>query len=100
MFFASPLLLGRGPLLAVLPVVATAACGVALLACATEGWLADRIGWPERAVLFVAALLLITPEPVTDAVGLGLGLAVLVIGMVRRRRSAAALAPPRREAGG
>jgi TRAP transporter 4TM/12TM fusion protein len=96
MFFASPLLLGRGPLMSVLPVVATAACGVALLACATEGWLGGRLGWPERAALFAAALLLITPDPVTDAIGLGMALAVLAVGWVRRRRPAAPEAGARR----
>jgi TRAP transporter 4TM/12TM fusion protein len=98
-FFASPLLLGQGTLVAVLPVVATAAAGVALLACATEGWLGDRLGWAERAVLFVAALMLITPEPVTDAAGAALALAIFAVRTVRRRRSAAALAASRPEAG-
>jgi TRAP transporter 4TM/12TM fusion protein len=44
MFFYSPLLLGQGTLMQILPVLATAIAGVLLLACATEGWFGRPIG--------------------------------------------------------
>lgn len=76
MFFASPALLGQGEWLEVLQVFVTAAIGVVVLATSTEGWLNGPVPMPLRAVLFVAALCLITPGAFTDLVGLGLGLAV------------------------
>jgi TRAP transporter 4TM/12TM fusion protein len=76
MFFYSSLLLGQGPLIQVLPVFASAAIGVVLLATSTEGWLNGPLELPLRALLFVAALCLITPEPITDAIGLAIGAAV------------------------
>jgi TRAP-type uncharacterized transport system fused permease subunit len=76
MFFYSPVLLGQGSWLAVGHAVATAALGVFFLACATEGWLNGPLAWTPRALLFAAALFLITPEPVTDAVGLLGGAAI------------------------
>jgi TRAP transporter 4TM/12TM fusion protein len=76
MFFYNPLLLGQGGWLPVLHVLLTAALGVVLLACSTEGWLRGPLAGVPRAVLFVAALGLMTPEPVTDAVGLVVAAAV------------------------
>ncbi|MSO92629.1 MAG: TRAP transporter fused permease subunit [Rhodospirillales bacterium] len=76
MFFASPLLLGQGPLLDVLVVFVTASIGVVLLAASTEGWLHGPLAMPPRAILFVAAILLVAPEPITDGIGLALAIAV------------------------
>jgi TRAP transporter 4TM/12TM fusion protein len=78
MFFYSPLLLGQGDWLAVGHVVATASLGVFLLASATEGWLNGPLAMPARVVLFVGAMFLITPEPITDVVGLVIGLGLWV----------------------
>lgn len=78
MFFYSPLLLGQGGLLPVVLVTLSAAVGVILLAGSTEGWLLGPLGSVERAILFLAALLLILPEALSSVVGLGLGAAVLV----------------------
>jgi len=76
MFFYSPLLLGQGPWLEVAWVFGSAALGVVILAAATEGWLNGVLIWPLRIILFAAALCLILPEGVTDAVGLGLAFAI------------------------
>jgi TRAP-type uncharacterized transport system fused permease subunit len=73
MFFASPALLGQGPWLGIAHVFVTAALGVFLLASSTEGWLHGPLTPLLRAALFVAAILLIVPEAVTDAIGLGAG---------------------------
>jgi TRAP transporter 4TM/12TM fusion protein len=91
MFFVSPLLLGQGDLLPIVGVTATAALGVVMLACATEGWLVARLGLLPRAMLLVGSLCLIVPEPVTDGLGLGLGFGALLLDrMARRGRSAKA----------
>ncbi len=87
MFFVSPLLLAQGDLLPVLGVLATASLGVVMLACATEGWLVGALGLLPRALLLAGAVCLIVPEPITDALGLGLGMAALLLDRLERRRS-------------
>jgi TRAP-type uncharacterized transport system fused permease subunit len=87
MFFYSPLLLGQGDLVAVLQVLLTAAIGVVLLACATEGWLGGALNWPLRAGAFIAALCLITPGTATDLAGLALGAGVWAYARFLRRRA-------------
>jgi TRAP-type uncharacterized transport system fused permease subunit len=87
MFFYSPLLLGQGDLVPVLQVLVSAAVGVILLTCATEGWLGAPLNWLLRAVTFVASLCLITPGTITDLIGLALAVAVWAYTRVLRARS-------------
>jgi TRAP-type uncharacterized transport system fused permease subunit len=68
-------------------VLATASLGVVMLACATEGWLVGALGLLPRALLLAGAVCLIVPEPITDALGLGLGMAALLLDRLERRRS-------------
>jgi TRAP transporter 4TM/12TM fusion protein len=87
MFFYSPTLLGQGEWLEILPPLVTATIGVCLLACATEGWLVGRMPMALRAVLFVGALCLIAPEPISDVIGLVIGLGVWGYQTMARRRA-------------
>ncbi|MCS6853768.1 MAG: TRAP transporter permease [Elioraea sp.] len=89
MFYLNPALLAQGPLLGVAQALATALIGVVLLACASEGWLAGRLAMPLRAVCAAAAVLCIIPEGLSDAIGVGLGLALFLL---QRARGARALA--------
>jgi TRAP-type uncharacterized transport system fused permease subunit len=89
MFFYSPLLLGQGSLVQILPVLGTALVGVVLLACATEGWFGRPIGWGFRAPLLVASLCLMVPEPITDAVGLAIAAGVFLGARMVRNPTAA-----------
>lgn len=89
MFFVSPLLLAQGDLLPVLGVLATAMLGVIMLACATEGWMAGRLGLVPRALLLAGAMCLIVPEPITDVAGLGLGAVAILLGRLTGRRAGA-----------
>jgi TRAP transporter 4TM/12TM fusion protein len=76
MFFYSPLLLAQGDLLPVLHVFITASAGVFFLACATEGWLnGPMVAW-LRGVLAIGALCLIIPEPISDMIGLAIGIGI------------------------
>lgn len=84
MFFYSPLLLGQGTLVQILPVLATALIGVILLACATEGWFGRPIGWALRAPLLAAAILLIVPEGITDLIGLAIAAATFLFARMTR----------------
>jgi TRAP transporter 4TM/12TM fusion protein len=89
MFFASPLLLGQGEPLAILGVTVTAAVGVVLLACATEGWAIGRLGPLPRLLLAAGAFSLIFPTLATDL----LGLALAAAGLALARRSGRSPAP-------
>ncbi|MBL8836948.1 MAG: TRAP transporter permease [Alphaproteobacteria bacterium] len=79
MFFYSTLLLGQGTVWQIAPVLATASIGVVLLACATEGWFGRPIGWALRLPLGAAALCLIVPESISDAVGLAAAIAIFAV---------------------
>ena len=71
MFWISPALLAQGPLVGILQAFATAALGVWLLACATEGWMRNGpLALPLRLVSAAGGLLLMVPEGFTDLAGL------------------------------
>jgi len=63
----------------------TAACGTVAMAGAVVGFLAAPTTWVERALLFVAAPMLIVPEFYTDLAGLAILLAVVARQVVRAR---------------
>jgi TRAP transporter 4TM/12TM fusion protein len=78
MFWLSPALVAQGELVVVLQAFASAAFGVFLLACATEGWMLNgRLALPLRVASGVAGLMLMVPEIWTDLGGLAIGVALL-----------------------
>lgn len=78
MFWLSPALLAQGEVAVILQAFASAAFGVFLLACATEGWMLNgRLGLPLRVVSGIAGLMLMIPEIWTDLGGLVVGIALL-----------------------
>lgn len=79
MFWLSPALLAQGPLPEILQAFATAAFGVYLLACSTEGWMGPApLPLPLRLAAAAAGLLLMIPETWTDLAGLVGGVGLLV----------------------
>lgn len=70
MFVFSPELLFRGPLGDIALAFVSANVGVFALAAGLEGYMLRRANFVERALLLAAAVLLIKPGAVTDAVGL------------------------------
>jgi TRAP transporter 4TM/12TM fusion protein len=72
-------LLLKGNAVDILRVTATAAIGIAALACGVQGWMFRRTTWLERIVLVAAGLLLVYPTPAADAVGLALVAAAVVL---------------------
>lgn len=70
MFFYSPVLLGQGSFWEIAHTFVTAAVGVWLLACATEGWFTEALSLVPRVILAAAAICLITPGTITDLVGI------------------------------
>jgi TRAP-type uncharacterized transport system fused permease subunit len=71
--------------------VITASVGVVCLAASLFGWLFTlALAW-HRVLLFIAALCLIKPGLITDAIGLVLLAVVVAAQLVTRRRAATAV---------
>jgi TRAP transporter 4TM/12TM fusion protein len=93
MFVYGPELTLVGTPLAVGWAIVTATIGIWALASGIQGWLLGPASWPERALCVAAAVLLIKPGVVTDAVGFVLfGLAFAIHVAARRRRAEAMMA--------
>ena len=78
MFIYEPSLLLIGDWFTSVTSTVTAVIGVLCLAGALQGYLLREASWWERALLLVAAILLIKPGYLTDAIGLAL-LALVVV---------------------
>jgi TRAP-type uncharacterized transport system fused permease subunit len=77
MFVYGPelLLIGKWPDIVL---AATASVvGIFLLSASIQGYLLTGVGWVQRIILFVSALLLIKPGLLTDLLGLAGGLLVI-----------------------
>ena len=70
--------------------IATAVIGVIALAGSLFGWLIRSANMIERVMLFIAALSLIKPGLITDAIGFGLLGLVVVMQLVANRKEAIA----------
>jgi TRAP transporter 4TM/12TM fusion protein len=94
-FVYNPALLFKGPWNEILQAVVTGSIGVIALAASLEGYFLRTANGFERALFFAAALLLIDPGLITDAIGLAL-LALGLFSQWLRRNPAAASAqvPP------
>ncbi|MCS6867358.1 MAG: TRAP transporter permease [Thermus sp.] len=86
MFFFSPklLLLGVESLGEGVWIFLSALLGMTAFSASLVGFLHKRTTWPERALLMAAALTLVVPGLVTDALGLGLFLLVYALQRVRK----------------
>ncbi len=78
------LLLDTTPLIAI-RVTITAIIGVSMIGMATEGYLFVDLKWPLRVIAFIGALLLITADPIQDAVGFLILVAVTIMQLRLRR---------------
>ena len=79
--------------------VITASVGVICLAGSLFGWFFTyALAW-QRVLLFIAALCLIKPGLITDAIGIVLLAVVSVVQLIARRRVAAAAGPAGKPAG-
>ncbi|MFZ9809792.1 MAG: TRAP transporter permease [Burkholderiaceae bacterium] len=83
MFAFSPALLMIGPWDIVTVAIITALIGVICLASSLHGFLLVNLGKAERTMLLTAAILLIKPGPMTDAIG-GLLVLFTVISQMRK----------------
>lgn len=81
------LLLDTTPLVA-LRVTVTAIIGVSMIGMATEGYALTDMKWLERIPVFIGALLLITADPIQDAIGFIILIVVLFVQFRKKRRTA------------
>lgn len=78
-------LLATGPISEIVWVTITATIGVTLLASSIIGYFFRTATKLERILLFVAAILLITPEKITDFIGMAIGILVIIIQKKRKK---------------
>ncbi len=78
MFIYSPTLLMQGSVLEIVRSIITATVGIYGLAASLEGYLYKRLPLYMRAVLFVAALMLLDAGALTDIIGVALFAAVFL----------------------
>jgi TRAP-type uncharacterized transport system fused permease subunit len=81
-------LLLKGSAANVIEVAATAAIGVAALACGVQGWMLQRTSWLERSMLIAAGVLLMHPARASDVAGITLVVAATASQWSKRRRAA------------
>jgi len=79
MFFFSPAMLLHGNWFEIAHVAVTAVAGVYLLSCAVQGWFLGHAGMAVRAGLLVGGLTMIAGGWTTDAIGLGIAIALAVV---------------------
>lgn len=88
MWMLDPSLLLMGELFNILRSIATALVGVVTLASCLQGWLFTKASMPERALLAMSALSLLSPEFRTDLIGLGLlGIVFLIQSFKYRKKN-------------
>lgn len=84
MFLYSDALLLQGSWSVIALATLSAGVGVFAMAAGIQGWCGDWITWPERVVLAAAAISLINPGSLTDAVGLLVVGAILAFRLMRK----------------
>jgi TRAP transporter 4TM/12TM fusion protein len=89
-FVYNPALLFEGPWTEILRAVVTGSIGVVALAASMEGYFLRTATWFERLLFFIAAMLLIDPNAITDIIGLSVLAAALLMQKAFAPRSAAA----------
>ncbi len=65
-------------------VITLAFATMAVLAAAAQGWLLKRTTLMERLMLIVAGTMMLVPQPLWDALGIALAIAVIVLQKLRR----------------
>ena len=65
-------------------IVALAFVNMAVLAAAAQGWLLKRTTLVERLMLIVGGIMMLAPQPLWDALGIGFAVGVIVLQKLRR----------------
>jgi len=86
MFVFNPVLLMSGNLVQIILSSVSAIIGVIVLASGTMGFFILRTTIPERLLLIIAAVSLIKPGVITDTIGIGLIIVVLIKQVINMKR--------------
>ncbi|MBR3866496.1 MAG: TRAP transporter permease, partial [Butyricicoccus sp.] len=73
----------------VVQIVITSSAGMFSISAALEGYMLARMGWLERLVGIAAGLLLIYPGLVTDVIGLGAIVAIIILQSIKAKKNKA-----------
>ncbi|MDO5721129.1 MAG: TRAP transporter permease [Actinomycetaceae bacterium] len=87
MFVLNPALLMQGSWTEVISVTLTAIFGVLMLAVAVEGHLMVQIPWCIRILFFVAALSMMSPNTMTDLIGVAIATVAIVFQAGRAKKA-------------
>lgn len=87
MFAYGPALLGLGETMDVALAVTTASIGIFALSVACIGWLGRTLSLPLRAAYFVASILMISTDTLTDMAGIALLGGLLAFAFLTRERA-------------
>ena len=90
--FVPPLLLIGSPQEIFLETTA-AMFGLLMLIAAVQGWVFRAVSWPGRVLMCAAGVCLLWPDPVVKGAGLILGVAMVAVLVVSRRREAGEVKP-------
>ena len=86
MFIFGPALLAQGTILEIGWTFIMACLGVFVLAMALTGWYKRNLLWFERVWALVTAILLISADPVTDFIGMGLFVGLIILIFTTRKQ--------------
>ncbi len=75
--------------LIIIKAIITAVIGMVGIASSFTGYFRTDSYWPERILLFIAGLTLISPSTITDLIGIGLMVIIYVMQNLRKKRAGA-----------
>ena len=76
----------------VILITVTSLIGIASVSAAMEGYIMGNLNWPQRLLMLVGGLMMIYPGVTTDAIGIALSGAVIVLKLVQNKKMKAQLA--------
>ena len=76
----------------VILIVITSLIGIASVSASMEGYIMGNLSWFQRGLMLVGGLMMIYPGTVTDAIGIALSGAVLIMKFVENKKMKAQLA--------
>ena len=76
----------------VILITVTSLIGIASVSAAMEGYIMGNLNWLQRVLMLVGGLMMIYPGVTTDAIGIALSGAVVVLKLVQNKKMKAQLA--------
>ena len=76
----------------VILITVTSLIGIASVSASMEGYIMGSLNWPQRILMLVGGLMMIYPGTMTDAIGIALSGAVVIMKFVQNKKMKAQLA--------